>query len=225
MAKSKSTYHSKVYRDFKSIESRAYHALIRYFEHNETAIHQLDPLERFELWYDYADALYHTGAWRKHLLVVDPVIEFCIHYELPNSNGLDYYATALYQKSVSLYQTREFAQAEYVLRELMKIHPENEAVEKQLWKCRFKQHPNYVDQTRALSVLLFLASASIICVELLWVQHFRPNWVNQVELTRNLLFLAGVLILSTGTLFYRFQSKQEVKRFKQAMLERKINKL
>ena len=44
-----STYHSKVYRDFKEIESSAFRKIVRFYEDNELEIKKLDFDENFEL--------------------------------------------------------------------------------------------------------------------------------------------------------------------------------
>ena len=221
MARFRSTYHSKVYRDFKSLERRAHHALIRYFEANESDILSLEPAERFDIWYDYANALHCTGAWRKHLLVVDPIIEYCILQDSTSDILPRLYAEALFQKGVSLYHIRQYEQSEHVLRELMKIQPENPKVARELRNCRFKQHPPYVNQSRAISVLLFMAFALVLTLEFLWVRNFRPGWENFIEQLRNLLLLAGLVIGATGTIAHRIESRYRVGKLRKEMLQRK----
>ena len=64
----KSTYHSKVFRNFKEIEREDYHNVIRYYEANEEEIGQLDFEEYFELLLAYIHALFRLEKYQKHLL-------------------------------------------------------------------------------------------------------------------------------------------------------------
>lgn len=224
LAKSKSTYRSRIYRDFKSLDARAFHAILRFYEENERAIRELDPEESFELLYIYADALYRTGAWRKHLLVVDLVIEYCILHNVKEIGGVDIFKAALFQKGVSLYHTHEYAKADYVLRELLRLAPEEEAAATYLRRCLFSQLPRYVQQTRALSVLLFLIAGLVVSVEVLLIRTFYAQYTEVVELSRFILFGMGVLLLVSGTLLHRYRMEREVAHFRNAMRHRKREK-
>jgi len=225
LAKSKSTYRSRIYRDFKSLDARAYHAILRFYEENERAIRQLEPEESFELLYVYADALYRTGAWRKHLLVVDLVIEYCILHNVKEIGGVDIFKTALFQKGVSLYHTHEYSKADYVLRELLRLAPEEEEAAKYLRRCLFSQLPRYVEQTRALSVLFFLIAGLVVSVEVLLIRTFYAQYTEVVELSRFILFGLGVLVLLGGTLLHRYRVEREVAHFMEAMRKRRKKRL
>ena len=78
MSTFKSTYHSKIYRDFKALDERAYRDMVRFYEEREDDIKGLEFQEFFELLFAYADALFEIGSYRKHLLLVDYVIECSI---------------------------------------------------------------------------------------------------------------------------------------------------
>ena len=80
-----STYHSKEYRDFRAIEPGDWRGVVRFYEKNEAAIRGLDFEEYFELLLAYTDALSEIGAWQKHLLMADVVIEISVMENLPAS--------------------------------------------------------------------------------------------------------------------------------------------
>ena len=55
------TYHSPIYRGFKSIETDDRRAVVRFFEKHEKAIIQLEFNEYFELLIAYTDCLLYTS--------------------------------------------------------------------------------------------------------------------------------------------------------------------
>ena len=75
MNHSKSTYHTKIYRDFKEIEIGEYRAIVNYYDEFERDIRELEFQEYFELLVAFVNALFQLGKYQKHLLMVDVAIE------------------------------------------------------------------------------------------------------------------------------------------------------
>lgn len=213
MATSKSTYRSRIYRDFKGIEPTAYQTIIRFFEDREPQIRQLDPPEFFELLVAYSDALYQIGAWGKHILVADEVIESSIiHFSLEGQE-YDIYYESLCQKAKSLIKRLEYEKAAYILRELLGIHPEDRLVEGLLRRSIYKNTPVWIRHVRAVSIFLFLLAAIITCAELLVIRPFYDAMAVKVEMTRIGVFLLGVALLGGSDLIHRVRVYQEVRAF------------
>ena len=68
-------HHSQLYRQLRDVDPRDSQRIIRMYEEREQEIGRLDVEEHFELTVYYSDALFATGAYRQHLMMVDLVIE------------------------------------------------------------------------------------------------------------------------------------------------------
>ena len=221
MSTFKSTYHSKIYRDFKALDERAYRDMVRFYEEREDDIKGLEFQEFFELLFAYADALFEIGSYRKHLLLVDYVIECSINNNIKYLDDKDVFYHLLFRKAASLYNTLSYNKADYILRELVRINPEKEDVSQFLKKCLRKMNPAIIRHSRAASILMFFLAAIIICVEVLFVRPFMGEWTAPVEISRNLIFGLGCFILLFGSLVHRWQIDREVNAFVKSTIARK----
>ncbi|MEM1218037.1 MAG: hypothetical protein AAGH79_03965 [Bacteroidota bacterium] len=225
MAQPRSTYRSRIYRDFKGIDPTAYQTIIRFFEDREEQIRQLDEPEFFELLVCYTDALFQIGAWGKHILVADEVIEYSIlHFSVDWKENDIYYLT-LFQKAKSLFKRLEFGKAEYILRELLGINPEDTYVENMLRRSIYKSTPAWIRRSRAISISLFLLAAVITSAELLVIRPFYDQITGQVEAFRIGIFLTGMIVLVGSDILQRIQIYREVKSYIDSVKDRKPNAL
>ena len=210
---SQSTYHSRVFRDFKEIEPNAYRQVIRFYEEHEDKILSLDMDEKFEMLVAYVDALFEIGAYQKHLLLVDYVIEISIKENIQQFQEQDIFQHMLFRKAASLYNCVELEQSDYILRELIRINPQHPDAVLFLKKCLRRMRNGLVYRTRAASISLFLLTAFVICLEVLFVRPFYQEYTYQVEAGRNYIFLFGCLVLLGGDLVHRWRVEREVDRF------------
>jgi hypothetical protein len=119
---------------------------------------------------------------------ISPVTE-----EIDNEQVVDKgYSIPLWVSMVAL------VAAERILRELLKMDPENKHTGRFYRKCRLKARPQLLNKVRAGSVFLFLLSALIISIEVLFVRPWYAIYVDLVEQTRNSLFFLGCLGLLAG---------------------------
>ncbi len=208
-----STYHSRIFRDFREIDAANYRRIIRFYEDKEEDIKRLDFDEYFELITAYVNALFEVGAYQKHLLMVDVVVEMAIVNNVEMYKGEDIYQKMLFRKAASLYNIIEYAKAEYILRELIKIDPFNEDFILFLRKCLRKKEPGFLNKAKATSIFLFLLSAFIISLEVLFIRPFYKNHVDVVEASRTAIFLLGCTALVGGTLLHHWLVQRRVSRF------------
>ncbi|MCB0568673.1 MAG: hypothetical protein KDC66_02870 [Phaeodactylibacter sp.] len=226
MAYSSSTYHSRAYRDFKEIEPVDYRRIIRFYEEREELIQKLDHEECFELLAAYVNALFEVGAYQKHLLMVDVAIEMAIHHNIGRYQGEDIFHKLLFRKAASLYNRMEYERAEYILRELVRIEPRNRDAVQFLKKCLRRQEPSFVGTAKAGSILLFMLSAFIISLEVLFVRPFYKLYTEPVEAMRTVIFLAGWAVLLGGIALHRFRVERKVEKFVARAASKKMgNKL
>ena len=224
MPDSKPTYHSKIYRQFMEIEDQDFQQRIRFYEEHEAAIKKLDFEESFELLIIFVNALFETGAYEKHLIEVDIVIENSILRNIQYFNGEDIYRKMLFKKAASLYNLRRFKKADYVLKELIKIDPFDKDPILFLKKCLRKSKSNLIKITSALSIFMFLLTAAIIGVEILWIRTLHVEYTPFVETLRIGTFVIGILLLLAGNLFHRFRIEKEVRAFVDTIKKQKLGK-
>jgi tetratricopeptide (TPR) repeat protein len=224
MSARKSTYHSKLYRDFKAIEGNAYQEMIRYYEDHETAIRGLDFEEYFDLLVSYVDALFEVGAYRNHLLMVDVVIETSIEENIVLYKGRDLFKEMLFRKAASHFNRHEHQKAEHILRQYISIYPKDEQGILFMKKCLRKQKPKFLTNAHAVTIFLLLLTALIIAIEVLFVRPFYGIYVDLVEQSRISMFILACTILVSMTLVHRWKVEVKVERFvKQTRAKKKSN--
>jgi hypothetical protein len=207
------TYHSKLYRDFKSIDATLYRDIVHFFERREEEIRQLDFEEFFEVLYIYVNALFEVGAYQKHLLMVDEVIEAAICHNLTVYKQEDIYKTALFRKAASMYNTSDFAGAEHILRELVRMDPDDQDAVLFLKKCLRNRYIGVLQVFRAMSILSFLLSALVICIELLVVRPFYPLHTSWVSTMRIAIFGGGIFSWVMGEWWHRWRAHHRARHF------------
>ncbi len=205
-----STYRSKVYRDFKEIESNAFRQIIRFFEKHEKMINRLEFEEYFELLTAYTDALFEIGAYQKHILMADIVIENSITLNIQWYKGEDIFYLTLFKKAASYFNLHEYDKTEHILKELIKISPEDKETASFLKRCLRRKGSKSLSIARALSIFLFLITALIICFEVLLVRPFYEMHADKVETSRIGTFLAGFVVLIAGDLFHRGKIEAQI---------------
>ena len=213
MAFFQSTYHSKVYLDFREIDPSEYRKIIRFYEEREDKIKLLDFQEYFDLLVSYVNALFEIGNYYKHLKTVDRVIEVAIDNNIRKYKNEDVYHSMLFKKAASLFNIKCYEKADYILRELIKIDPYEQDVILFLKKCLRKKNPAIIINSRAAAIFLFLMTAIIICVEVLLVNTFYKMYADLVVTTRFSVFYLACAMLFGGDLYHRWSVEREVNRF------------
>ncbi len=221
MSPFRKTYHSRVYRDFRAIDPRQWHNIVRFFEQHEEDIKLLEFEEYFELLVAYTNALFEIGAYEKHLLMVDAVIETVVANNITFFQGEELFNASLFRKAASCFHTFRLKKAEYILRELLKIDPYHKDAKRFLKKCLRSKHPPVIRNARAISVLLFFITAIIICAELIWARNFHPEWLKYLHLIRNTIFASGMLLLAGSTLWHYAKVNRSVEKTVQELRRRK----
>ena len=215
------TYHSSIFRNFKAIDAGEFRQVVRYYERNEKAILQLEFEEYFEMLIVYTNALFEISEYQKHILMSNVVIETSIMENIQIVNGQEVFKSMLFRKAASHYNLFEYKKAIHVLRELLKIEPNNTENALFLEQCLRNDQPHLARYARAAAIFLFLLSALTVSVEVLFVRHFYQESAPMIELSRNLMFFLGFTILVIGTVWHRWQSHSEVQKFIQEIRKTK----
>jgi hypothetical protein len=210
-----SKYRSKLYRDYRAIEPGEWRKVVQFYEVNETDIRGLDFDEYFELMNGYTNALFEIGAWQKHLLMADAVIEASIAENIDEWAGEDVFQHALFRKAASHFQLDELERTDYVLRELLRINPHHGDAAMFLKKCLRNMRPWLVRQTRAATILLTFMAAITVIVEILVVRNFYEQYTHWVQVAWWSMLGLALVILALGEVAHTWRANQEVEHFLQ----------
>lgn len=224
MSVSRPTYHSKLYREFKAIQPDAIRDVVRFYDENEAAICALEFEEYFELLVSYVNCLFHIGRYRQHLLMVDTVIETSIQRNIFLFNGKDLFFEMLTCKGLSYLYIYEYAKAEDIFRQLLRIKPETEEVAGYLEKSIRYKGAAIQNWSRALSIGLLFVAALVIALEILLIRPFYELYIHHFEISRTLLFALACLVLAGGEWAHRRQSRHKTRTFLRRVKEEKTTR-
>ncbi|PHI21540.1 hypothetical protein CEQ90_01630 [Lewinellaceae bacterium SD302] len=198
-------HYSPLYRNLAAIDPKDHQRIIREYEYLEQQIGQLDPDEYFKLTVWYVDALFATGAHRRHLLMVDLVIFASIDRNIQFLDGKDIYQRMLFRKAASAYRILDYGLCAHICRELIRMYPADPSARQLLQRALFQQKKPTLQFGRAAAIFCFLLTALVIVIDLLVVKNFYPAEHQAVIWIRNCVFFAGVLLFAGayGLAFYR----------------------
>ena len=202
----------KLYRNFKSLKVNDFHGIVRYYEEFEEAIRTLDFEEYFDCTYAYTAALFETADYGKHVVMCDHLLEIIIMDNVDTWAGEDVYAQVLFKKATSLYRLREDAQAEHVLRELLKLHPEDRLACQTLQDCLLRHRPSWLLKTRATSVATLLLGACAVSVGLFIVDPFFSRHSDTAQLVYNSLMVGGAGLLAVGEFTHYWRCRRSAQK-------------
>jgi hypothetical protein len=203
----------RLYRDFKSLEVSDFNGLIRFYEQNEDGIRSLDFDEYLDCTVAYTFALYEATHYGKFAVMCDHLIEQVIMHNVDNWGGEDLYKRLLLKKATALYYQQEYAPAERILREIVKIYPFDPLAALYLNKTLLRQKPNWLFHARAASVLLALLAAAAIALEIFAFPRFFPQYTDVLQLSRNLLVATSLASLSLAESGHALRCWFSVKKF------------
>ncbi len=225
MAFSQPTPKFNIYHNFKAIEPVEFREIVRFYEANERSIGKLDFEQYFELFTTYTDAVFATGAYNKHLRLVDSVIEISILQNIQYIESTDVYHNALFKKASSLYNIGAYDQAKHVIAELIKLNPWDENSILFLKKIERATRPQYLKDARAASILVFLVTSLIIAVEMLVIRSFYENYTALIENSRNVLLGIGIFLLAGAELVYYLNIHWRTSKWVEDLRAKKVKKM
>jgi len=206
------TYHSKLYKDFKSIASGEFRTIVRFFEEREKQIKNLEFEEYFELVVIYSNAVFEIGAYTKYVRVANELLVVTIDNNVQFFQGKDIFCQILFKKAASHYNVLELQEASHVLQELVKIDPNYGDAILLLTRVHRKSKPIFIKTYKAVAISLFLIAAIVVVIELLFVQVFWSSHKDIVALSRNIIFASGLGILGLSDLFLRMRAYSMVRK-------------
>lgn len=200
----------RLYRNFKSLESADFHGIVRFYEQYEDGIRALDFDEFLECTLVYANALFETGQHGKHLVMSDHLLEIIIMQNVESWGGEDLYERVLFRKAISLFQLEEYPKAIHVLRELVKIAPDDPMPRRFLEKCLLRQKPGWLMKTRAAFIAFSLLAALVVAFEIFVIEPFFDAWLRSAQIAHNMLLCVAVATLLVGESLHGWRCKKAV---------------
>ena len=196
-------HHSQLYRQLRDVDPRDYQRTIRLYEEREKEIGRLGVLENFELTVYYADALFATGAYRQHQMMVDLVIEASMLHNIHEVEGVegDVFHHLLFKKAASAFRLQRYDVSSHVARELIRMQPRREINVRFLRASLFREQARTLQAGRATFIFFLLLAAALIVFEVLLLRPVYPEFVPYSQLAIGLSFMLGILFL---LVFYGF---------------------
>jgi len=212
----------RLYRNFKSIEVNDFHGLIRFYEQNEDGIRALDFDEYLDCTLTYTSALFESGDHGKHLVMCDYLLELVIMQNVGHWDGEDLYHRLLFKKSASLYHLQEFEKSARILREIIKIYPQDQLAALYLNKALLLQKPGWLFRARAASVAFALMAVVVIALEILAVPKFFPGLLQPMQISHNLLIASSLASLSIAEAWHALRCRLKTRDFvRQAVMNKR----
>jgi hypothetical protein len=204
-------HYSQTYRRLRDLDPEDYQRIIRMYEEREDEIGRLDVLENFELTVYYVNALFATGAYRQHLMMVDLVIEGSMRHNIREVEDIegDVFEYLLFQKGASAYRLRDFVQTTHIARELIRIDRTRNHYARFLRIALFKSRPRLLQFGRATFILCLLLAAAMIIANLIFVAHFYPLYEVPLRKLTLAVFGAGCGALIVIYSFAYWRAHQE----------------
>jgi len=161
----------------------------------------------------YIDALFEIAAYDNLLSVCDSTIETVIMNNIQSYRGEDIYRKLLLKKAAAHYNLLEYYKAEYILKELIRIDPNDDYAIRFLKRCQTYQVPYYVRYT------------IVICFEMLKFGFYSaaPSEKSMVEIIRNTIFLSGWFVLILGDGIFRASIYKNTNQFVNQIKKSKTN--
>ncbi|MGB3799212.1 MAG: hypothetical protein WA952_05310 [Lewinella sp.] len=216
-------HYSQLYRELRAVDPTDYHRIIRMYEEQESEIGRLDVLENFELTVWYVDALFETGAYREHQLMVDLVIHASIRHDIRYVPGRDeeIFEYQLFRKAASAFRIQDYATTEHVLRELISMRPGKEVYYRFMRTTLFRQKTEILQFGRAACIFCMLLTALVVTVNLLVVKSFYPEYSRLVTWISLDVFVIGLLSLFGAYGYAYYLSWREATQFRAARLNKR----
>ncbi len=206
------TYTSQLYRTFKEIDADSYRTILRFVEDHSSDIPHLELREYFDLKYAYVAALYETEGFAEVVTLSDELLALVISEDLRWVGHEDAYRALLFRRAGSLYHLMRYEECVFVCDQLLRLYPHFNQAAMLLEKALYQRPNAWVSRGRALSIVLFLAAACIIAVEVLVVRNFFAVHADAIEVVRNACFLVGWSLLLGGDIGHRTWAWAAVRR-------------
>jgi tetratricopeptide (TPR) repeat protein len=206
------SYPSRLFRDFRALETHDHRACVRFFDYYEKAILQLDFDEYFEVMCSYSRALFETGEYEKCILISDVIIETSVNENFTHFKGEEIFEHTLYQKAAAHFNSKDFAKAQYVLTELLRINPNEPDYRQSLTLCLRQRYAPALKPYRAIGIFLLSIAITIFAVNALVLRFFFEAQATLMQQICIVMCLFAAVLPMVGYAWHRFKVSRAVKK-------------
>lgn len=199
-----------IFDEYFIIGEEAYHEKIRFYEKYRKEILDLPFEQSCKIRLDHSIALAKVGAHHAFLRKAEPLLSIVIEHNIFNYKGIDIFQELLYNKADALYKLYEHSKALSVLKELIKINPDEEKYKKHFYKISVEHKRSNAQTIRGITILMFLVAAILIALQLMVVNSFYPQYSAYIENVRNALLLFACLLIASNELLIRYKSIKDI---------------
>jgi tetratricopeptide (TPR) repeat protein len=165
---------------------------VDFWEEHYDELYRL-PLDKyFDLLNTYARALFELGKYKKFLNKVDEILSVSFEYNLSEWEGHDIVTYTLVKKAAAHFHLYELQKAQIALKQVLTLKPEHKTARHLLERCLHRQKKSKKQVWRAITIVLFLAAALTVPIELFVLRPFILQWTEPVEYFRIGLFTGGL---------------------------------
>ena len=221
MLQKESRRQSKVFRNFRTLDTHNYHSIVYFYERHKKDMFDLSFDEAFTMLLHYCNALFEIGRYERQIQIADEIIQRSILNNIQFYEGEDIYIKTLFQKSKSHFHLEDYSTAEHILKELIKMSPFQMTFSKWLKKCIAEKQSRWVDYLEVSGVLLFIFSVISLLLNVLIIKHFYNEYTLYIyQFCIITLGLSGSFYF-LGIVFHRFQVNRAVKKIQLEAVNKK----
>lgn len=210
-----------MFRDFKTLDKRNYHSVVRFYEKYRMAILALPFDESFVMKLAYCTALFEVGRYEQHLKIADEIIESSILNNIQFYQGEDIYLKTLFQKANAQFELKNYEASEHILKELVKLSPRQKMYPKLLHRCYLKRSGKYLQNLQAIGIFMLLISAGFLVINVLIFHNFYPKQALLTDIITSVGFGFGVLFILSSIFIQRIRIRGKVVKLQKEAIERK----
>ena len=203
-----------VYQDYRGIEAKDYQEKIRFFEHNRQDIDKLPYEVRLEMSLEYTVSLFEVGEYQQYLQYVDRLLRIAIEDNLFSIDGDDIYQELLFRKGCALHNLVDFAGADHIFSELIKIDPDNKIYTQVYFKNKVSQLRYEGQKARSFIIILLMLTGVIVGAELLVIIPFFDSLTQVTAVLRNGLFFTALLAIFAQEIIMRHTAHKNIRQLK-----------
>lgn len=196
--------------DYFNIESNRYSEKISFYEEHKASFDLLLDDVKIEVELDYLLAIFEVGRYDRFLSKVDAFIEWTIIENVKTFQGKDIFALLLFKKAASLYNTSRISEASYVVKELIKIDPQEALYQKLLQRCHRIEYNRRYKSIKGIIVFLLISFLLISIVQLLIINSFFAASISTFNLLKVCVIGSAFSLWSGYEGYQWFSYKQEV---------------
>jgi tetratricopeptide (TPR) repeat protein len=182
----------ELYTTFKETGQQSFRSIVDFWEEHHGDLYQL-PLDKyFDLLNTYARALFELGKYKKYLAKSEEVLSLSFEFNLTHWEDKDIVIHTLVKKAAAHFHLYELKAAKKALLQVLTLSPNHSAARHLLQRCVHRESRSQKQIWRAVTILLMLAAALSVAVELMIIRPFFPDIVELTEYVRIALFVAGL---------------------------------